>query len=460
MKKYSQLNKIKLFTLGINARTGKLLTKPVVLKKFSPQIQKRVIKPALPYIKNYFYESTKNFYLAPLFWRKSPLNNPSKAGWGIVINKKDRHILEILKPLIKRRKAKVFYYSDEPAYRFLEKIGGWDVKYPEIPYYILIVGSIQKVPLELQYLLDIRHSVGRIYFDNTSDYEIYVKKILSYKSSTKNRNLLFFAPVHSNSDPTFYSKKYLVQPLLNKLKSIANIKLLLNGKATEKNLYTYTQKTRYNIVFTATHGLAIPKKLKHKKHLQGSIVCQDAEFGKDLIKNNKGIITGKDIENGKCINCDILFMFGCYTAGTLRNSDFKFWVPAKIKSALKQYEAEQDFIAYLPQKLLASQDGPFVVIAHIDPAWVFSFMDEYQTQQRIEPFKNSLKRMLAGVTAGRSMRDFNLRYASLSVALLNYVIDHLEKKEKINPLSLSNIWVTRQDAQNYVILGDPAFALR
>jgi len=87
-------------------------------------------------------------------------------------------------------------------------------------------------------------------------------------------------------------------------------------------------------------------------------------------------------------------------------------------------------------------------------------MDEYQTQQRIEPFKNSLKRMLAGVTAGRSMRDFNLRYASLSVALLNYVIDHLEKKEKINPLSLSNIWVTRQDAQNYVILGDPAFALR
>lgn len=460
MKKYSHLNKIKLFALGINARTGKLLTKPVELKKFSPHLKKKVIKPVFPYIKNYFYEATKNFYLAPLFWKKSALNNPSKAGWGIVINKKDKHILEALNPLIKERKARIFYYSDEPAYVFLEKIGGWDVRYPEIPYYLLIVGSIQNVPLELQYLLDIRHSVGRIYFDNISDYEIYVKKILSYKPQIKKHNILFFAPVHSVSDPTFYSKKYLVQPLIYKLKSIANIKLLSNEKATEKNLYTYTQRDRYNIVFTASHGLGVPKRDKHKKQLQGSIVCQDAESGKDLLKNSNGIITGKDIETGKCINCDILFMFGCYTAGTLKNSDFKFWVPSKIKSALKQYEAEQDFIAYLPQKLLTSQNGPFVVIAHIDPAWVFSFMDEYQTQQRIEPFKNSLRRMLAGVTAGRSMRDFNLRYASLSVALLNYVIDHLEKREKINPLSLSNIWVTRQDAQNYVILGDPAFALK
>jgi len=454
---YKKLDEIKLYVLGINGIDGKLLTKPVMLKKFYPNISRIAVRKSDKVLKDYFKESYKTFYDSVYYWPDKHFIAKEEAGWGLVINKSDKDLLEYLKPLIERRKGKVYYYNNEAPYEFIEKYLSWDADYTKMPYYILIVGSIKSVPLELQYLLDVRHSVGRIYFDDLNDYKLYIKKLIEFKPN-KDFSVMFFSPIHSEDDPTYYSSKYLVKPLVEILtggEDLEEVRVLEGEKATEENLFKSLEGQRANILFTASHGLGLPKKHPDKKILQGAIVCQDVELNRNLLKSNKGLITGLDIKE-RSLNCDLLFMFGCYTAGTLKDSDFKFWVPEDVKNSLEEFEAsKEDFIAYLPQKLLADPKGPVAVVAHIDPAWVFSFMNEYQNSQRLEPFKNSLPRLIGGVPVGRSVRDFNLRYATLSVALLNYVLDHIEKSEKLNPLSLSNIWVTRQDAQNYIILGDP-----
>jgi len=300
-----------------------------------------------------------------------------------------------------------------------------------------------------------------LYFEKPEEYRMYVNKIKKYKPSRKKR-ILFFATEHPGDEPTYYSRKYLVRPLMNSLKEAGfEVMHLIGDEATEKNLIEATREIEFDIIFSATHGLGlVSKNFEKQKKLQGAIICQDIEMGKNLLKQNKGLLTGLDIEQKKkTIRTKIFFMFACYSGGTLKNSDFLYWVPEDTKKALKEYQAKQDFLAYLPQKLLASPEGPLNVIAHVDPAWVFSFMDDEKMKRRTEPFKNALKRILSSVPAGRAIRDFNLRTATLSVALLDYVIDHLEKNEKINPLSLSNIWITRQDAKNYILFGDPAFSL-
>ncbi len=465
MKKYKKLKRIKLSALGIDALTGKLLMEPKLLGSFSPIIAKNLKNRNLSYMDVFSTGVSLDKYNFDRYNQNlrevgEHLDDIQQAGWGVIINKKDKKLEKVLKPLIEKRKGRVIYYNGEEPYKFADKLNIWDGRHTNFPYYLLIAGAIQSIPLKLQYLLDIRFSVGRLYFDKIYEYESYIEKLLSYESHNTN-SILFFAPTHSQNDPTNYSRKYLVEPLVDILKNNTDntVDVLLKGKATEENLFKMMNKKRYSVLFTATHGLGLPKEYPNKESFQGAIVCQDAQLGSNLIENNKGIITGQDIEKGKELNCDVLFMFGCYTAGTLQQSDYKFWVDDEVRNSLEIYEAKKDFIAYLPQKALASEKGPLSIIAHIDPAWVFSFMNEYQTEQRIEPFRNSLKRILAGVTVGRSVRDFNLRYSSLSAALLNYVIDHLERGEELNPLSISNIWVTRQDAQNYILLGDPAFSI-
>ncbi len=458
MKNYSKLKKQKLMVLGLDGYRGQPIVNPVPLGTFYKSIEKSTIQKRKNVIKNYFSEVSIGEIQNSIQWFTKKLDNVKEAGWALLIHKDDKKLEKLLAPLIKLRKGKLLYYKNEKPYEFMEKNGGWDVNLNKIPYYILIAGSLNKIPVELQYLLDVRRSVGRLYFEDESDYKIYAEKIAKYESKPK-KNILFFAPVHGKNDATFYSKKYLVDPLYQTMKDEGyKLKQLSAQSATEEGFFNEVSKTGYDVIFSASHGMAIDDKFAIQKYIQGSIVCQDGKFHPNIINNNKGIITGFDILNKK-VDTKIWFMFACYCAGTMKRSDFSFWVGKNISNQLKSYQSRENIISYLPQKLLASEDGPFSIIAHIDPAWVFSFMDAYQQSARLLPFKNVLKRIMKGVPVGRAMRGFNTRYAALSVALLNYVIDHLEKGEKINPLSISNIWVTRQDAQNYIILGDPAFKI-
>ncbi len=453
MKNYNRIN---IYTNGIDAETGLPVINNFTLKDFSENILLKIEPYYKSFVRKAGYTSPGDIH--KLYLYKQIEKN--KAGWGLLINKKDKEIEEELRALVKYRNGKIIYYENEPVQTFFDKYNGWDKEFKKLPYYLLIAGSPESVPLKLQYLLDVSRSVGRIFFYKQGEYEKYARKIIDYKPAVPEK-ILFFGTAHNRFDPTFYSLKYMVKPLINKMK-VAGFKTdkLLKYNATEKKLFKQMDKHKYDIFFSATHGLGLKEHNTDKKYLQGAIVCQDIKYGSNLIQNNQGLITGRDIEHGKNINAKVWFMFACYSGGTLKKSDFSFWVPEYISESLKEYQAQKkSFFGYLPQTLLASENGPYAVIAHIDPAWIFSFMDEERNNVRLMPFVLALKRLMHKVTVGRSIRDFNSRYAQYSVMLLNYVMDHLERKEKINPLSLSNIWVARQDSQNYILFGDPAFSL-
>ena len=100
------------------------------------------------------------------------------------------------------------------------------------------------------------------------------------------------------------------------------------------------------------------------------------------------------------------------------------------------------------------------MVGHVDPAWVHALRGPVTKSRRIDPFGQTLARLLRGKPVGSAVMSFNQRYADLSADLLS-LMEHKEKTgRQPNPSEFSDLWICRNDARNYVIIGDPAVRLK
>jgi hypothetical protein len=150
----------------------------------------------------------------------------------------------------------------------------------------------------------------------------------------------------------------------------------------------------------------------------------------------------------------IAFLFACYGAGTPAEDHFladRSKAPVPI--------AESPFVAALPQRLLAHPGGgALAVIGHVERAWGFSIRPA-GLGARLLPFRNLLGRILRGEPVGLATKDFSDRYAAYSMRILNLTAG-TSRGSIDRQADLAALWVERNDAQNYVLLGDPAVRLR
>jgi hypothetical protein len=65
---------------------------------------------------------------------------------------------------------------------------------------------------------------------------------------------------------------------------------------------------------------------------------------------------------------------------------------------------------------------------------------------------------LMGEPVGYATKDFNERYAALSTDLASS-LNKVGVGKQIPDAELASLWVERNDAQNYAIVGDPAVRL-
>ena len=78
---------------------------------------------------------------------------------------------------------------------------------------------------------------------------------------------------------------------------------------------------------------------------------------------------------------------------------------------------------------------------------------------QILPFQNTLGGILEGWPVGHAVKDFRQRFASLSTALAE-TLERISFGGTVAEDDLANLWVQRNDARNYAVLGDPAVRLR
>jgi hypothetical protein len=326
---------------------------------------------------------------------------------------------------------------------------------------VLIVGGPERVPFHFQAVLDSAASVGRVAFDEIGSLEAYVEKILRLEADdapSRRQEALIFATDRGRPDPTYYSRQYMAKPIDEYVRSRLSVpvRAFYAESATAPALLEALTTGRSAVVYTATHGAARPTGLLDvQRQINGAVVCTPEPGA-----TSQSLVAASDIPADTPVaEGAIVFQFACFSAGTPAESDYAHWL------GRERLNAQADFVAALPNRLLAHPRGPLAFVGHVDLAWIHAFDDpdnpdiEESWHSRLKPFLAAVQTLLAPQPVGLAMNAINKRFDVGSIGLADAFDRQQRGRLPDTPeyrRKLVRDFVTRSDAQNYVVLGDPA----
>ena len=461
------------FVNGINFNTGQYAVNPRSIDEMAKRIGAR---PGVETFDKTRGDKPRAFAL--------PFGMTEKVedvGWGIVFpaNTPDA-VRNALKPLTDARSRRAGKRFKELDYNPGEQARDWYARHQispgnlnpnKVPYYLLLIGSPDQIPFEFQYLLGIEYAVGRLAFDDAGDYEHYARSTIAYESAASVPNIKkisYWGTRHSGDGATRLSSTFLLDPLINGIADDGQDPInkltgydqnaFLAKDATKANLLQTLHASKPPaLLFTASHGMQFNSGQAEQVAGQGALLCQDwPGFGNVTAEH---FLAASDISDDANVNGLIAFVFACFGAGTPDQDQFLMDLSdAGTAGPL----APKPFIAALPRRLLTHPKGSaLAVIGHVDRAWGFSMQSPRVASPQIAPFRNSIGSILTGAPIGHTMcGQFGARYAELSALLLSSTSPTTPAAMRPNDRDLVTTWIERNDAQNYVLLGDPAVRIR
>jgi len=460
--------------LGVDL-AGTLLVKPVPEEEFAQSVLKGLGRNAreLDQLTNASTRATT--FRAEVERDRAPdLGDPRAVGWTLLMNDSDprrAEILNALRPLADRRNARNFdhplpYNGEGPDQWFDWLLQNYTpLDEGSAPHYVLIIGGPDQVPFHFQAFLGSAAAVGRIDFDTIAEFKAYVEKLVRIESAAApvtKRQALFFATDHGGNDPTVFSRRYMAEPLAAHVKATLGVPVqMLSGEdATKKAFLQAAGQGQPSLVYTASHGLGLPDRpLTEQARLNGALVCQDVPGAP-----SGSLLTAEDVpESEPFLEGSTFFQFACFGYGTPAQSDYDHWFGES------RLNADKDFLAALPKRLLANPRGPIAYVGHVDMAWLHGFDDPADPvlierwHPRVEPFLRAVNTLLAVQPVGLALGAMSKRY-DFGNALLATYMDRLQRGTlKMTPDAhhrLAQTFIVRSDAQNYMLFGDPGASLR
>jgi hypothetical protein len=462
---------------GVNGLTGAYLLPPVAPSDVAARVRRPAGGPAvlaeLATLGERLHEPTLGL---PFDVRPDDL---SQAGWAVVFGAGETdQVRAALEPLIEHRARvagarRVKVLDHRPGERWQDwlarhRVGPGTVDPRQVPYYVLLIGGPERIPFEFQYLLSVEYAVGRLHFDDVTGYQRYAASLVDHEEaagSPRQAAAAFFAPRHAADLSTQLASDLLVRPLAGSFRPGGRFAGAVRGYriaaplvaegATKAALLELLEgnglDNRPALVFLAAHGLGgWPAGHPDQTARHGAVVCQDWPGPGQIDPDH--YLAASDIARGARPHGMIAFLYACYGAGTPELEPFH--VPDSTPARV----ADAPFVAALPKRLLAHPEGgALAVIGHVDRAWGYSFLSGGQAQ--LLPFQNAVGRILSGQPVGHAMKDFSERYAALS-ANVSTLLRQTGYGRPVGDEELAMLWTERTDAQNYVVLGDPAARLK
>jgi hypothetical protein len=465
---------------GINAETGDYLVKPMDFKELARYALDEGEKPKTSVV-NWMKAIWEKIHIGTLglpVWADE--NDLADTGWGIIFHaQEDAAVKKAFEPLINHRlnqvgnpkKVKVLDYHDGEEYLdWLARHGGapGDIDPEKMPYYLLIVGSPERIPYLFGFHLDFEYAVGRVDFDQVKEYEQYVASLIEYENADilpAGKEAVIFSTRHNFDRATMLSNDELSAVLAGQpgAPGVAEeagytSRSYLAESARKENLTQIFSRPGGgkppSFLFTASHGIGWPnpvtaEDIKRQKDSQGALLCQDWPGGPTTPAQ---YFSAADLPVDANLQGMISFHFACFSAGTPRYDRF-----IHKRDEPPPQLANQAFIAALPKALLAH--GCLASIGHVERAWGYSIAPA-AGDPNIQIFKDVITGILKGFRLGLVMRGFNERYGSYNIKL-NADTEKIQTfNMQVPDEVLARDWVQRNDAEGYVIVGDPAVRLR
>jgi hypothetical protein len=334
-----------------------------------------------------------------------------------------------------------------------------------VPLYLLIVGSPEEISFEFQYLLDAYWSVGRLHFETPAEYRAYAEGVVAYETASTvphSKRVAMFSVRNPGDRATALLMDQVAVPLVEGTSTAKPLgerqgfqrQVFLGEDATKENL---TKLLRGQVpggapalLFSGSHGVGFAANHPQQRAAQGAILCQDWTAGP--IKPEQHCFTAADLPSDARVNGLIHFFFACYGGGCPQFDTY-----SRLPDGSPKQITAGPMVARLPQKMLTS--GALAVVAHIDRAWSYSFQVGRGAPQ-IQEFRDVLVRVMKGERIGQCTDQFNLRWTVLSAELADAQRQRQVLPGQVPDAALANRWVARDDARNYLTLGDPAVRLR
>ena len=412
-----------------------------------------------------------------------------QTGWAVVFTPDSPpEIREALSPLIEHRREqvpdarrfKVDTLSYEPGDRSAE---GWLARYgvypgsvapTKVPYYVLLIGGPESIPFDFQYALDIEYAVGRLAFDTPEEYRNYANSVVAYETQgtvPNAREVVYWGTRHDGDLATMASADSLITPLYSEGEPEGeppvaegcefSSRCFLGPEATKARLSALLNEPGPkppSVLFTASHGAGVNRLdvLDRQRALHGSLIGQEwAGIGRPVTPDQ--YLAAADLVDGRGAGLPglVVFLFACFGAGTPQHDDFLI-----NRAAGPEPIAERAFVASLPQRMLSHPNGgALAVIGHVERAWPFVFKPKNMDPQ-LTPFRNCLSRILNGLPVGHATGDINRQYSILAALLSNLLDATKPAIPGLTPYQVAMAWMQRNEARNYILLGDPAVRLR
>lgn len=463
---------------GVNGLTGEYLVPPLEPSQLAARAKGSSVDPEMAGELKQLWNAINEPSFRPPF-NVHP-ENVADAGWAIVFASDETDaVKDAFGPLIEHRRRRIDgdrvkvldYLPGErwPEWLHRQHTAPGNVDPSKVPYYVLLVGSPSRIPFSFQYLLDVEYAVGRLHFDDADGYRRYVSALVNYEEASAaphDKAAVFFGTRHPFDGATQLSADLLVQPLAKSFQPGGRFAADIHGyqvhppllermatKAALAEILAGTGRVgRPALLFSATHGMGgWPPGHPDQVARHGALLCQDWP-GLGQISPAQ-YFAAADVAADARVHGLVAFFFACYSAGTPRVDPFQH-KSGQAPPAV----AEEPFVAALPKRLLAHPEGgALAVIGHIERAWGYSFVSGGESQ--LLPFQNAIGRILAGQPVGHAMKDFNEKYAALSANVSN-VLEQMGFGKLVPDTQLAQLWTERNDAQTYVVLGDPAAALK
>ena len=462
---------------GIDPDTGTYAVPPFALEDLAKQVR---VHPGVATLTEVHGEAPRSFAV-PF---GIDLTNLADVGWAVVFAEDTPpDVRAALAPLVEHRRKQAGDLLKVLDCKKGEQVREWYRRHhiaagtfeaTAVPYYLLLVGPPTAIPFEFQYLVGVEYAVGRLAFDKAEDYGRYASSIVAYETAASVRNskeIVYWGTRHLGDPATNLSASLLLEPLANGVPGTqGSLKEPIHAKVGYKRkLYSGDEAVRDAllgtlradkppaVLFTASHGMAVKSGKPNQITDNGGLLCQDwPGFGS---VKREHFLAAADVPDDAAVSGLVAFFFACFGGGTPDADQFLMDLsPAGQAPPL----APQPFVAALPRRLLAHPRGSaLAVVGHVDRAWSFSIQPAKMTDAQVGPFRNGLGFILDGSPVGHAIaQQFGQRYSALSTALLSAVSPTAPALMRPTDRDLVTYWLERNDAQNYVMLGDPAVRIR
>jgi hypothetical protein len=408
-----------------------------------------------------------------------------QTGWGVIFaDDADPAVEAALQTLLKLREGQTgqryhrynFRAGQDTKNSFLagQGAGPGPADPDKVPYYLLIVGSPEKIPYSFQSQLDVQYAVGRLHFETPAEYRTYADSVVAAELGAVKlpRRASFFGVTHQNPDTaTNQSLEYLIEPLRQSLSDTTgwNFDSILGLDARKKTLKQRLGGSETPaLLFTASHGLRVqPNNKKGLSPLsyQGALICADWPGQGHPFEREDYVFAGKDLSQDANLQGLIAFFFACFSGGTPQLDAYTRLQRMQLgqQSGPAIELSPYPFVADLPRRMLsAPAGGALAVIGHVERAWPSSFlwlaMEDGTLPSQTTVFESTLKRLMNGYPVGAAVEYLNQRYAELATDLKD-LLDDAGYPEFKKGVQLANTWMAATDAQWYTIIGDPAVRL-